>query len=164
MSRFLDDRGRLFGRVNIVDLVVLAVIVAIVVFAAVRFTGGGAVETVPVKITFIQFRAQQSLVPGLQGKGTITDSGGNVIGDVLSVQATPSIDEILTQQGEYKRFSSSTRSDVTFVVLGKGTISGSSVHVGSMTARVGGDALLIGPGYEARTVISKVVWGAEALK
>ena len=53
LSRILDDRGRIFGKVNIVDLVVLVVIVAIVVFAAVRLTGGGAVDTVPVKVTFV---------------------------------------------------------------------------------------------------------------
>ena len=164
MSRFLDDRGRLFGRVNIVDLLVLVVIVAVVVFAAVRFTGGEAVQTVPVKVTFIEFRVPQALVAGLQGKGTVTDSGGTVIGDVQSVQVSPSVDELLTPQGEYKAFPSSTKSDVTFVVLGKGTVSGSSVHVGSMTARVGTDVQIIGPGYMARTQIANVVWGAEALK
>ena len=164
MRRVLDDRGRLFGKVNIVDLVVLVVIVAIVVFAAVRLTGGGAVETVPVKVTFVESRVDQALVAGLQGKGTVRDTGGNVIGKVQSVQVTPTIDELLTTDGQFKAFASSTRSDVTFVVLGDGTVSDSTAHIGRLAARVGADVRLIGPGYEAQTVIANVVWGAEALK
>lgn len=164
MSRFLDDRGRLFGKVNIVDLVVLVVIVAIVVFAAVRLTGGGSVQTFPVKVTFVEFRVEQALVAGLQGKGTVRDTGGNVIGEVQSVQVAPSTDELLTTQGEFKTFASSIRSDVTFVVTGTGTMSDSTVHVGRLAARVGATVHLIGPGYEAETTIANVVWGAEALK
>ena len=33
MARILDERGRIFGKVNIVDILVLLVIVAVVVFA-----------------------------------------------------------------------------------------------------------------------------------
>jgi hypothetical protein len=164
LSRFLDDRGRLFGKVNIVDLVVLVVIVAIVVFAAVRLTGGGSVPSVPVKLSFVEFRVDQSLVAGLQGKGTVRDTGGNVIGEVQSVQVTPSINELLTTQGEFKTFPSFTKSDVTFVVTGTGTVSDSTVHVGRLAARVGAAVHIVGPGYEAETTIANVVWGAEALK
>ncbi len=164
MSRILDDRGRLFGKVNIVDLVVLLVIAAVVVFAAVRLTGGGAVETVPVRVTFIDARVDNALVAGLQTKGTVKDLGGSVIGEVQSVQVTPSVEELLTTGGEFKTFASATQSDVTFVVLGEGTISDSTVHIGRVAARVGAEVKLIGPGYEAQTTIAEVVWGAEALK
>jgi hypothetical protein len=164
LRRVLDDRGRLFGKVNIVDLIVLVVIVAIVVFAAVRLTGGGAVATVPVKVTFVEAKVDQALVAGLQGKGTVRDTGGNVIGEVQSVQVTPSIEELLTTEGEFKAFPSSTKSTVTFVVLGQGTVTDSTAHIGRLAARVGAEVRLIGPGYEAQTTIANVVWGAEALK
>jgi hypothetical protein len=164
LSRILDDRGRLFGKVNIVDLVVLVAIVAIVVFAAVRFTGGGTVETVAVKVTFIEVKVDQALVAGLLGKGTVRDTGGNVIGEVQSVQVAPSIEELLTTEGELKAFASSTKSDVMFVVMGQGTVSDATAHIGRLAARVGADVRLIGPGYEAETTIANVVWGAEALK
>jgi hypothetical protein len=164
LSRILDDRGRLFGKVNIVDLVVLVVIVAVVVFAAVRLTGGGSVETVPVKVTFVASRVEQVLVPGLQTKGTVRDMGGSVIGMVQSVQVAPSMEEFLTTEGEFKTFASATHSDLTYMVLGEGTVSDSTVHIGRIAARVGTQVKLFGPGYEAQTTIAKVVWGAEALK
>ena len=34
MSRFLDERGRIFGKVSVVDILVILVIIAVVAFAA----------------------------------------------------------------------------------------------------------------------------------
>ena len=51
MSRFLDERGRIFGKVNIIDILVLLVIVAVVVLAVVRLKTG-VFETVPVRVTY----------------------------------------------------------------------------------------------------------------
>ena len=51
MSRFLDERGRIFGKVNVVDILVLLVIVAVIVFAVMRLTGSSSV-TVPVAVVY----------------------------------------------------------------------------------------------------------------
>ncbi len=83
---------------------------------------------------------------------------------VQSVQVAPSMEEFLTTEGEFKTFASATHSDLTYVVLGEGTVSDSTVHIGRIAARVGTQVKLFGPGYEAQTTIAKVVWGAEALK
>lgn len=146
------------------DIIVLVVIVAIVVFAAVRLSGDDAVATVPVKITFVETDVDNALLAGLPVKGTIKDAGGNVIGELQSAQAAPAIEELLTPDGQYKAFPSSAMSDVTFVVLGHGTVSDSTAHVGRLAARVGAEVRIVGPGYEAQTTIANVVWGPEALK
>ena len=164
MSRILDDRGRIFGKVNIVDIVVLVVIVAIVVFAAVRLSGDEAVATVLVKVTFVQTKVDNARVAGLPTIGTIKDTAGNVIGELRSVQVTPTLEDLLTTDGQYKAFPSTLRSDVTFIVSGQGTVSDSTVHIGTLAARVGADVRIVGPGYEAQTTIANVVWGPEALK
>ena len=80
----------LFGKVNIVDLVVLVVIVAIVVFAAMRLTGGRRRRDRPGK-------AHPSSTLGSTSAGRRTAEqrapsrtlGGNVIGELQSVQVTP---------------------------------------------------------------------------
>ena len=137
MSRVLDDRGRLFGKVNIVDLVVLVVIVAVIVFAAVRLTGGSNAQTVPVKATFVASRVSRVLVPGMQTKGTVTNVSGNVIGQVQSVQVTPTLVETVTADGQIKTNASTLYSDVTFIVVGEGSLFESNVHIGTVPARVG---------------------------
>jgi hypothetical protein len=112
----------------------------------------------------LQTNVDNSRVAGLPAKGTIKDAAGNVIGDLLSVHATPTLEDLLTTDGQYKAFRSTLRSDVTFVVRGQGTVSDSTVHIGNLPARVGASVRIVGPGYEALTTIANVVWGPEALK
>ncbi len=165
MTRVVDDRGRLFGKVNIVDILVLLVILAVVVFAAVRLAGADSVSaTVPVQVSFLNKAVDRALLEGLPSEGTVRDSAGNVIGELQSVEVTPTVQEMLTGDGQYKTFSSSTHSDVTFVVMCQGTVLDSSAHIGGLTARVGADVRIVAPGYEAQTVISRVVWGSDALQ
>ena len=86
MSRFLDERGRIFGKVNVVDILVLLVIIAVVVFAVVRFTGASS-ETVPLKVTYTVEEVRQATVDAIQEtvevNGTVRDDGGTVLGKVV---------------------------------------------------------------------------------
>ena len=161
MSRFLDDRGRLFGKVNIVDLIVLLVIIAVVVFAVVRMTGSSS-KTVPVRVTYVVEAVRQATVSALQAKGTVTDDGGTGLGKVQDVVVTPTLVEVPTSDGGLKAVESPVFSDVSIVVLGNGRVSGSTVRIGSVPMRVGKKVTLVGTGYEVQTVIMGVVWGDEA--
>lgn len=163
MSRFLDERGRFFGKVNVIDLLVLLVIIAVVVFAVVRMTGGSS-ETVPVRVTYTVEAVRQASVDALQAKGEVTDDGGTVLGKVEEVVVTPTLEEFLTPDGELRAFESPVFSDVSIVVLGEGRVSGSTVRIGSVPMRVGKKVTLVGTGYEVQTVIMGVVWGEEAAK
>lgn len=165
MSRFLDERGRILGKVNVVDLLVLLVIVAVVVFAVVRTTGGSS-TTVPVKVTFTVEEVRQATVSALleavEDKSVVRDDGGTVLGKVTAVSPRPTQEEFLTPDGELKAFESPVFSDVDIMVLGDGRISGSTVRVGSVPMRVGKKVTLVGSGFEVQTVIMGVTWGEEA--
>jgi len=161
MSRFLHDRGRLFGKVNIVDLIVLLVIIAVVVFAVVRMTGSSS-KTVPVRVTYVVEAVRQATVSALQAKGDVTDDGGTGLGKVQDVVVAPTLVEVPTSDGGLKAVESPVFSDVSIVVLGSGRVSGSTVRIGSVPMRVGKKVTLVGTGYEVQTVIMGVVWGDEA--
>jgi hypothetical protein len=163
MSRFLDERGRILGKVNIVDILVLLVIVAVVVLAAVRFKDA-SVETVPVRVNFALEEAPAATVAALDVKGTVTDDGGTTFGQVQQVTSAPTREEFLTGTDELKAFDSPIYSDVNIEVLGRGVASGSSVRIGSVPIRVGKKVTLIGAGFEIETTILSVVWGEEATK
>jgi hypothetical protein len=164
MSRFLDEKGRFFGKVNIVDLLVLLVIVAVVVFAVVRMTGDSS-KTVPVRVTYVVEEVRQATVDALRAaKGDVTDEGGTYLGTVKEVVVNPTREEYMTTEDQLEAFDSPVFSDVKIVVLGEGWISGSTVHIGSVPMRVGKKVTLVGTGYEVQTVIMGVVWGDEAAK
>ena len=162
MNRFLDARGRFFGKVNVVDVIVLLVIVAVVAFAVVRTTGGSS-TTIPVTVTYSVEEVRQATVDALvgasQGKGTVRDEGGTVLGKVLSVTPAPTEEPVPTAEGDLKKVPSPVFSDVSIVVQGQGRLSGSTIRIGSVLVRVGKKVTLIGAKFEVQTVIIGVDTG-----
>ncbi len=156
MSRFLDARGRIFGKVNIVDLIVLIVIVAVVVFAVVRTTGDSS-ATIPIQVTYTVEEVRQGTVDAItkavQAGATVRDDGGTVLGTVLKATAHPTKEEVPTPEGELKPFDSPVFSDVDIVVQGQARISNSTYRIGSVFMRVGKKVSLVGPGFEVQTLI-----------
>jgi hypothetical protein len=163
MSRFLDERGRILGKVNIIDILVLLVIVAVVILAAVRFKDA-SVDTVPVRVTFSVEKVRAVIADGLDIKGDVTDDGGTAFGQVQKVTPTPTLEEYLTGTDELKAFDSPIYRDLRIEVLGRGVVSGSSVRIGSVPIRAGKRVTLIGVGFEMQATILGVVSGEEAVK
>lgn len=167
MARFLDERGRIFGKVNVVDIVVLLAIIAVAVFAVVRFTGSDA-ATVPLKVTYRVEQVRQATVDAIQGAvkvgGTVRDDGGTMLGKIVAVDVGPTRVEYMTPQGELKGFDSPVFSDVSIVVQGKGTESGGTFRIGNVPMVVGKVVVLRGSTFEVRSAVAGVVSGEGALK
>jgi hypothetical protein len=161
MVRIIDSRGRLFGKVNIVDLVVLLVILAVVVFAVVRVTTN-SVETVPVRMTLLVRSLDNRLLEPFKVGLEVRDRMAQSLGTVTAVDIQRSRVELVTPTGELKTFDSELRSDVSLVVAATGTVDESAVHVGGTAVRVGASLSITGPGYETVAVVTEVVWGADA--
>jgi hypothetical protein len=167
MGRFLDERGRILGKVNVVDILVLLVIIAVVAFAVVRLTGASS-EIVPLKVTYTVEGVRQLTVDAIQDvvdvNGTVRDEGGTVLGKVDSIEVTPTEVEYMTPQGQPEAFDSPIFNDVKIIVRGEGSKSGETLRIGSVPMRVGRKITLIGSGFEVQSVIWKVREGQEALK
>lgn len=167
MGRVLDERGRFFGKVNVVDILVIVVIAALVVFA-VR-TIGCSPSTTPVKITLSAQSLRDDVATAVLQKwkvGTqiVNDGGAPVIGTVKSASSSKTLEEYTTQDGQLKLFQSPLYSDVTIVVLGQGTVKGNSVSVDGKTIREGDSLTVVGNNSIRMVVVTAVVWGADAAK
>jgi len=159
MSRLLDERGRILGKVNIVDVIVLLVIVAVVVFAAVRMTGGGS-QAIPLDVQYTVEEVRQATVDALlkaveQG-AAVYDDGGTALGTIRSVTPHPTRKEVVTLDGELKASYSQVYSDVDIVVRGEATLSNSTYRINNVRIGVGKKVSLVGPGFEVQTVILHV--------
>jgi hypothetical protein len=165
MGRLLDERGRIFGKVNVVDILVPLVIVAVIVFALVRFTGATS-ESVPLRVTYTVEQVRQATVNAIQKSvpvnATVRDEGGTVLGRVLQIEARPTQEEYITPEGELKAFDSPIYSDVDIVVRGEGSLSRDTLRIDSVPMVVGRKVTLRGSGFEVQSVIMDVRWGEEA--
>jgi hypothetical protein len=164
MARIIDDRGRLFGRINVVDILVLLIIVALAVFVGLRASGGVGAQTETVKITFLVQPTESRSLEGFTTLGPARDVAGRFLGTIESAEVVqPDPVEFGGSGTDYDLYFPSAP-EVLIVVSAQATVSGTDVHVGSLTARVGTEIKLIGPGWEARAQVVKVDRGAAATK
>lgn len=156
MGRIIDDRGRILGRVSIVDILVVLVIAALVIFAYVRFAGGGS-TTVPVRVTYTAQTVDQATAAQLEDKkGTVRDDVGTVLGQVESVTSRPTVEERVGSSGQLEALESPIFRDVDIVVRGEAVLSESTVRIGNVPLRVGRRVTLVGTGYEVQCAITRV--------
>ena len=159
MSRFIDERGRIFGKVNVVDILVLLVIVAVIVFAVMRTTGSSS-ETVPVTVVYtveeVRAPTVRAITAELEGKGTVTDEGGTVLGRMQAAEVFPTEEQYLTSSDALEKFPSPIFSNIDITVVGQGSVSNGTVRIGSVSLPVGKKITIKGPGYEVQTTITGV--------
>ena len=167
MSRFLDERGRIFGKVNIVDILVLLVIVAVVVFAVVRVSGGGT-NTIPVKVTFTVEAVRSDDVAAIEVKwqpgGTVSNDTGTVLGTLETITTNATREEFFNSKDVLQKVDSLIYSDVVVVVSGQGQASSGVVRIGTVAVNIGDKVIISSHGCNKQAVVGDVLWGPEALK
>jgi len=164
MSPFIDDRGRLFGRVSVVDIIVLLLILAVGAFAWGRFAGDEA----KMKDYRMEAFISQTRVPLLDESNigdTVRDEGGAVLGRIESVVVEESGVDVLPelsgsepadQRVHVWKGSSTVFKDVTIIIKGQAEASGTDIVVGGTPMRAGNPLVVVGPGYSPKTVIKSV--------
>jgi hypothetical protein len=158
MSRFLDERGRLFGKVNVVDFLVLLAVIALIVFAVGRIERPSS-STLPVQVTF---RAQQvrqvTAAKLLAAHGTLKNDSGTILGKVVKVSAQPSQEEVLNRlTGKLEVQSSPLYQDVDIVISAHAVSPGGPYRIGSVAISVGGKVTIVGtPNFTESVVILDV--------
>ncbi|HEY5528758.1 MAG TPA: DUF4330 domain-containing protein [Thermoleophilia bacterium] len=158
MSRFLDERGRIFGKVNVVDILVLLAVIALIVFAVVR-TQGSSSPTVAAVVTFRVEQVRQATVDVLlAAHGTIRDDGGTTLGKVKSATAQPSQEEVVNPlTGKLETQPSPLYQDVDITVSGRVSTSGGLDRIGGVAMQVGDKVNLVGaPNFKVAAVVTKV--------
>lgn len=154
--KIIDEKGKLFGKLNIIDLLVVLLAIAVVAVFVVRHRGGeDSTEDAgtPMTLTY------QTLIKGVdpryydsirqyvdpaEGKKDQLLSNGDLInGYVLDCEATPHVEYINTDDGQVKRVQSKEdeRLDLLFTVEAEVSDMLSST-VGVQQVRVGNNHIL----------------------
>ena len=146
VSRFLDSRGRFFGHVKVVDVVVILAVIALVVFAVIRVEGPNPASTVPLRVTFQVQEVPQANVAGLLGiHGTLKVDTGTILGKVLKVTAQPSQAEVLNPvTAKLEVQSSPLNDDVDIVISARAVSSGGIYRIGNVVISEGGKVTIVG--------------------
>ena len=157
MPPLIDDRGRLFGRVNILDIFVLLLIVVLAVFAFTRVRDQ-QVASFKVRFTLVSDRGlRPPNTSGVAVGQTVRDDAGTILGKVESAP-TPNqtVEEGFDASGNLVTGDSTIYSDVTIVVVGTAQGSPTSPRIGDMPLRQNRIVQAVGPTWEYKTQIRDV--------
>jgi hypothetical protein len=155
MSPVLDDRGRLFGKLNLVDLLVLVVVVALLVFAFMRFSGSGG-EQATIRTTFAVERIRDVTIAQFDEGVEVRDDTGTLLGTVQDFRVSPFPEAVPDAEGNLHLRDSPVFFDMVVVVEGTGFASASQVRVGSVPLLVGRILIIRGPTFEVTARIRDV--------
>ena len=99
----MDKNGKLFGKINIIDLAVILIVVLAIIGITIRFTSIAA-ENVNQKANFTYVVEIEDIryysVSALDKKGLATDKQGNVIGEIIDVESEKFYKQLVNENGE----------------------------------------------------------------
>ena len=170
MSPFIDDRGRLFGRVSVVDIIVVLLIVAVGAFAWGRFSSDEAKMKGYRMVLYVEKTRDPAVTESNVGD-KVRDDTGAALGRIETLAPPPPPPEfppgtgtptdVPTANGNLELKRSKVFQEIFITVKGQGQVSGpvgaETVLVGGTVLRKGMSLTLVGPGgdhsYEVKTII-----------
>ena len=143
--KLLDEKGRLFGKINLVDLIVIVVIVAVVIGVVWKVFGdsieeavtadSGSTLTYEVVVTGIDNEICDSVMESYAGQ--MMSNGELVEGYVIDCQIEPYYVTDISDSGEFISAVSQTRSNLRFVMVATLEDGDIANTVGSQEVRIG---------------------------
>lgn len=118
----LDKNGKLFGKINLIDLILVLIIIAAVVFAAMKVVSNRnkSSELSPVRITFYAEEVPDYVTAALKEGTSVLDSTENVtIGTVESFKVGDPIGYATDTNGQVQEVQRTGYKSATITVLAK---------------------------------------------
>ena len=140
--RFFDEKGRVFGLINIIDLlVILVILVAAGGVYYVRFSGltpSSRVEEKTIEAVFLVNNVRMATVNVIKPGDKVRESKSNTfIGEVVGKDVQPTTVTVVQPDGTISETSSTSRKDVYVKVRGTGSVSENAIMMGSQEMRIG---------------------------
>ena len=133
----LDKNGKLFGKISIVDILIVVIILGVIGGLYHKFGRSGTVtpftKTDKIQMSFVNESAQNYIVNSIKVGDIAKDRVQNVvIGKVIEVLIAPGLDYNADSEGKVVASSRPNYSSVTVVVEGQGIYSPSGVTFGGV--------------------------------
>lgn len=167
--KLIDEKGKIFGKVNIVDLIVVVVIVAIIAAVAVRFTSPklNANNLTPASedqycyVTAFASLQVPEVAQSLKVGDHIAAGGKFTDAEIVSIDVQPAAYIGVNSEGKAVYSEHPLWKDVTVVVKEKVDPSNVTLKVGGQEARVGFNYIIKTQTVEANAKVRGIEFKAE---
>lgn len=138
----IDKNGKLFGKINIIDLLIILVVVAVVViFVTKAFTPAqqaSETETSTVRLEFFSFEAIPQIADSLEvGASAFEDTTNVQFGKVVDFSAEPAKEYTVDADGNTVEIPSAYKYVVTVTLELEGNLTDSGLYIGSRLYSIG---------------------------
>lgn len=149
--KFIDKKGRLFGKVNIVDIFVVFLLIFAVVAVGVKFKkvkttqGGDKV----IEYTMRVERVRQASIDNFEKeyKNIIDAESKKTLGEIVSIENNPARELVKLDNGEYIFSEYEDKFDLTITIRTKGSETSQGYYSDSGRLITVGDTIGITNGY-----------------
>ena len=132
--KFIDEKGKLFGKVNAIDCFVVLLVIVLGFGAYYKFNSldktstGAAMETVSYKV---EIKRVRNFIENnvKEGDELFDKTSGKSIGKIVGIQMRPAVENVLGADGIYRTGSVENRLDVTLVVEADAVVSRTGIFV-----------------------------------
>jgi hypothetical protein len=142
----LDEKGRLFGKVNLFDLIVLLVLIALVTGVGYKYLVSN--NNIILNQSDIQVKLWIEDVKDVSVKainvGDIVREydSNNLFGEVIKKEVKPHYEEVETADGRVVHAPVEGKHDVYVTLKCKGIVSDNAISIGSKEVRIGGTIVI----------------------
>lgn len=161
--KLVDDKGKVFGLINIIDLIVLIFVVALVLGGAYRIYGprqNGDIfqqEGDAVQLKGRVFDVSQYTTNVIQKGDILIDTAARLpFGEIISVETVPHRRLVDTAEGKVMLSEVPERFDVILSIKGRAQLSEYAIRIASHDVRVGSRIVLGARDYMIATTILRV--------
>ncbi|WCN38488.1 DUF4330 domain-containing protein [Aneurinibacillus uraniidurans] len=164
--KVIDEKGKFFGWINILDLFLIILLLGAAAFAAVKFTHGDEIAVGPVtkkQVTYTLYNSAEHpfVVNQIKVGDIIRDKDKNVpIGKVVAVKVAPGKTAVPTADGRMVMSDVPEKLSVYITVQTNAVVQGGQAQGEGQTPLLAGNKVSVkGPKYMIETLISDVNLG-----
>jgi hypothetical protein len=156
----MDNKGRIFGRFNILDLFIIAIIIVLGVggfYKVKKVNPTNVIKPKPVELKIIVMEREKFGVDMIK-KGDILKEydTGIVLGEIKDIEVNPASTEVVTTDGEIKIAEIPDRYDLLITIDAKAMITENAIMSGNKELRIGNKLVLRTKTYALDSIVLEV--------
>lgn len=160
--KFLDERGKLFGIINLIDLAVVLLLVFLaagVYYKSERLTEQTPLTTTPITMEFLALDVPEVVAGQIKaGDGAWDRDTNSYLGKIIKVEVRPAQMMTPTADGKQVLAQLPTRQDVLMTIQGEGQVSESDVRLGRRDVRAGLTIFMNSQSWMVRGIFQQIKW------
>lgn len=159
--KWIDEKGRLWGRINIIDMILILIVIAALAFVGIKFMGKGQIAIIPekqeVSVTIFTNALFHFVKDQLQvGEEVRLLTNNEVFGQIVDLETRNGFQLVSTADGRWVEADIPNKYSVNITIKGNAVKSGEFLSIGGTQLLVGSEVAIKGSRFTVKGIISDV--------